>query len=52
MLRKRRNSEKAMKVKIVNCDFQLAFVGFNSMPNLFVIQSIISLYLYGFNCKG
>jgi len=36
----------------ISCDFQLAFIGFNSMSNLIVIQSIFSLYLCGFNCKG
>ena len=35
-----------------SCDFQLAFVGFNSVQNLIVISTTISLYLFGFNCKG
>ena len=44
--------ESLSKFEDKSCDFQRVFVGFNSVLNLIVISSIISLYLGGFICKG
>ena len=31
---------------LLSCDFQLCYVGFNSVPNLILISSIIFPYMY------